>query len=130
MVSAPFVVYIISRYRDNVNRRNKIRTEKNERGGTCAGFIVFFYTCVGWRASAPRRCFCAGTANPVKWKPLFRRNGNRSSAPYNVAMRYAQIRYRRPVYDQVQRDPAIAQYESQSNEHRNKLWCLEKDVSA
>lgn len=46
---------------------------------------------------------------------------------YNVDMREAQIHYGRSAYDQVQRDSAVAQHESQPSEHRSQLRCLEED---
>ena len=42
-------------------------------------------------------------------------------------MRETQIHYGRSAYDQVQRDSAIAQHESQLGEHRSQLRCLEED---
>ena len=43
---------------------------------------------------------------------------------HNVVMRFAQIHYGRSVYDPVQRDSAIAQHESQPDEHRSQLRCF------
>ena len=64
------------------------------------------------------------TAIPVERKPLFRGMETDHQCAYHVVMRFAQIHYGRSVYDPVQRDSAIAQHESQPDEHRSQLRCF------